>query len=59
MRYKSARLKAYLYCRTIDRVSAALKEYAKVKHGKDLRFYVPTHSLLNYTQWKIDRKSVV
>ena len=53
VRYKSARLKAYLYCRTIDRVSAALKEYAKVKHGKDLRFYVPTHSLLNYTQWKI------
>lgn len=53
VRYKSARLKAYLYCRTIDRVSASLKEYAKVKYNKDLRFYVPTHSLLNYTQWKI------
>lgn len=53
VRYKSAKLKAYLYCRTIDRVSAALKEYAKVKYQKDLRFYVPTHSLLNYTQWKI------
>lgn len=51
--YKSARLKAYLYKRTIDRVSAAIKEYAKVTYGKDLRFYVPTHSLLNYTQWKI------
>ena len=51
--YKCARLKAYLYKRTIDRVSAALKEYAKVKYQKDLRFYVPTHSLLNYTQWKI------
>lgn len=51
--YKCARLKAYLYKRTIDRVSAALKEYAKVTYGKDLRFYVPTHSLLNYTQWKI------
>lgn len=51
--YKSSRLKAYLYGRTIDRVSAALKEYAKVKYQKDLRFYVPTHSLLNYTQWKI------
>lgn len=51
--YKCARLKAYLYKRTIDRVSAALKEYAKVTYQKDLRFYVPTHSLLNYTQWKI------
>ena len=24
-----------------------------MKYQKDLRFYVPTHSLLNYTQWKI------
>lgn len=53
VRYKSARLKAYLYSRAIDRVSAALKEYAKVVYNRDLRFYVPTHSLLNYTQWKI------
>ena len=53
VRYKSAKLKAYLYCRTIDRVSAALKEYAKVKYHQNLRFYVPTHSLLNYSQWKI------
>lgn len=53
VRYKSAKLKAYLYCRTIGRVGAALKEYAKVKYKKDLRIYIPTHSLLNYTQWKI------
>ncbi|MCQ2461994.1 MAG: hypothetical protein MJ177_01155 [Clostridia bacterium] len=52
-RYKCARLKAYLYTRTIDRVSSALKEYALSKYGRTLRFYVPTHSLLNYTQWKI------
>jgi hypothetical protein len=52
-RYKAAKLKAYLYARTIDRVSAALKEYALKKHGRNLRFYVPTHSLINYTQWKI------
>ncbi len=51
--YKSARLKAYLYSRTIDRVSSSLKDYALKKYGRDLRFYVPTHSLLNYTQWKI------
>ncbi len=52
-KYKCSKLKAYLYTRTIDRLSSSLKEYAKVKYGKDLRFYVPTHSLINYTQWKI------
>ncbi len=52
-KYKCGKLKAYLYTRTIDRISSALKEYAKVKYNKDLRFYVPTHSLINYTQWKI------
>ena len=51
--YKCARLKAYLYSRTIDRVASSLKEYAKTKYNRNLRFYVPTHSLLNYTQWKI------
>ena len=52
-RYKAGKLKAYLYCRTIDKVSAALKAYAREKYGRELRFYVPTHSLLNYSQWKI------
>lgn len=51
--YKCAKLKAYLYKRTIDRVSAAIKSYAITKYGRTIRFYVPTHSLLNYTQWKI------
>ena len=52
-KYKCSKLKAYLYARTIDRVASSLKEYAKVKYNRDLRFYVPTHSLINYTQWKI------
>ena len=52
-KYKCGRLKAYLYTRTIERVSSSLKEYAKVKYGRNIRFYVPTHSLINYTQWKI------
>ena len=51
--YKCAKLKQYLYTRTIDRVSTALKDYSLKKYGKAVRFYVPTHSLLNYTQWKI------
>jgi len=51
--YKASKLKSYLYARIITRVSGALKEYAKVKYNRDLRFYVPTHSLVNYTQWKV------
>lgn len=53
VRYKTSRLKAWLYARALGRISSALKEYAMVKYGRVLRFYVPTHSLLNYTQWKI------
>lgn len=52
-RYKASRLKAYLYARTLGYIGNALKEYALTKYGRVLRFYVPTHSLLNYTQWKI------
>ena len=52
-RFKCSKLKQYLYTRTIDRVSTALKEYSLRKYGRPLRFYVPTHSILNYTQWKI------
>lgn len=51
--YRSARLKVYLYCRAIARISEKIKAYAKEKYGKDIRFYVPTHSLINYTTWKI------
>ncbi len=51
--YRAARLKADLYSRALSRISQSLKEYAKVRYGRNLRFYVPTHSLLNYTQWKI------
>ena len=52
-RYKASALKVYLYRRLVEYVSRGLKEYAKEKYGRDLKFYVPTHSLVNYTQWKI------
>lgn len=52
-RYCASKLKAYLYARTLDRICGALKEYALVKYDRVVRFYVPTHSLVNYTQWKI------
>ena len=51
--YRSARLKVYLYCRAVRRISEAVKAYAEERGAGKLRFYVPTHSLINYTTWKI------
>ncbi len=51
--YKASRLKYYLYGRALRRVAEACKEYAFQKYQRQLRFYVPTHSLINYTQWSI------
>lgn len=51
--YRASKLKAYLYTRTLDRICSTLKEYAMQKYGRLIRFYVPTHSLINYTQWRI------
>lgn len=52
-RYKASYLKVYLYRRLVEFVSRELKAYAKERYGRELKFYVPTHSLVNYTQWKI------
>ena len=51
--YRVAKLKAWLYRRAIERVSQELREYALTHYNRVLRFYVPTHSLLNYSQWKV------
>ncbi|WP_243647162.1 hypothetical protein [Scopulibacillus darangshiensis] len=51
--YRASKLKAYLYTRTLDRLCGELKEYGLSKYNRFLRFYVPTHSLINYTQWQI------
>lgn len=50
--YRTARLKAYLYKQLLERIGDAIKEYS-IRKGKIVRFYVPTHSLVNYSQWKI------
>ena len=51
--YRASKLKAYLYTRVLDRLCAEMKDYALQRYGRVLRFYVPTHSLINYTQWRI------
>jgi hypothetical protein len=48
--YQASRLKYYLYGRALRRVAEACKEYAFQKHQRELRIYVPTHSLISYTQ---------
>ena len=51
--YKASRLKYYLYSRALRRVAEECKEYAQQKYNRKIRFYVPTHSLVNYTHWGI------
>lgn len=50
--YLSNKLKYHLYYRALDEVSSYAKEYGKSK-GMDVKCYIPTHSLLNYSQWQI------
>lgn len=51
--YKSQMLKAKLYLRALNEIAERIKMYAKKTYGTYLPVYVPTHSLVNYSQWKI------
>lgn len=51
--YRAGKLKAYLYTRTLGRVADSIKEYAMKKYGRYVQVIVPTHSLINYTQYGI------
>lgn len=50
--YLSNKLKYQLYYDALDEVFTFAKSYGKSK-GMNVRCYVPTHSLVNYTSWKI------
>ena len=50
--YLSNKLKYQLYYNALDEVFTYAKAYGKSK-GMDIRCYVPTHSLINYSQWEI------
>ncbi|MBT1705192.1 hypothetical protein [Chryseosolibacter indicus] len=50
--YLSNKLKYHLYYRALNEVFTFAKEYGKSK-GMNIRCYVPTHSLVNYSQWMI------
>ncbi len=50
--YLSNKLKYHLYYRALNEVFTFAKEYGKTL-GRDIKCYVPTHSLVNYSQWQI------
>ena len=50
--YLSNKLKYHLYYRALDEAFTYAKQYGHEK-GMNIRCYVPTHSLLNYSQWQI------
>ena len=50
--YLSNKLKYHLYYRALNECFTYAKEYGKSK-GMNVRCYVPTHSLVNYSSWQI------
>lgn len=50
--YLSSKLKYQLYYKALEDVCTFAKEYGASK-GMDVKCYVPTHSLVNYSQWMI------
>lgn len=50
--YLSNKLKYQMYYNAIKQVSEYAKEYGKTK-GLDVKVYIPTHSLVNYSAWRI------
>ena len=50
--YLSQKLKYHLYYRALDEAFTYAKEYGR-SLGLNIKCYVPTHSLINYTKWQI------
>lgn len=50
--YLANKLKYHLYYNALEEVFTYAKEYGKSK-GMEIKCYVPTHSLVNYTSWQI------
>jgi hypothetical protein len=50
--YRASKLKYRLYRRALSQIFDFAKDYGK-EHGRTIRCYVPTHSLINYAHWRI------
>ncbi len=50
--WRASQLKYFLYGRLLRQVFDSVKDYNR-QTGRQVRCYVPTHSLLNYSTWRI------
>jgi hypothetical protein len=50
--YLSSKLKYQLYFNALQAIFSYIKSYSK-SIGRDVKCYVPTHSLINYSSWQI------
>ena len=50
--YRASKLKYFLYRRTLSQIFDFAKQYS-AQHDRTVRCYVPTHSLINYANWRI------
>src|SRR5688500_10500445 len=50
--YRASKLKYHLYKKTLEEVFAFVKAYGR-EHGREIKCYVPTHSMINYASWGI------
>ena len=50
--WRASKLKYFLYRRALQQVFDYVQQYNQ-RMGRNVRCYVPTHSLLNYAQWHI------
>ncbi|HRT07416.1 MAG TPA: hypothetical protein P5233_03405 [Candidatus Paceibacterota bacterium] len=50
--WRASKLKYYLYRRALQQVFDHVQDYNR-RSGRQVRCYVPTHSLLNYAHWRI------
>ncbi|MBC8107609.1 MAG: hypothetical protein H7Z14_13545, partial [Anaerolineae bacterium] len=50
--YRTSKLKYFLYRRALSQVFDYVKEW-NAKNNKNVRCYVPTHSMINYANWGI------
>ena len=50
--WRASKLKYYLYRRALQQVFDFVQQWNR-EHGRQVRCYVPTHSLINYAHWRI------
>ena len=50
--WRASKLKYHLFRRVLQQIFAHVQDYNR-EHGRHVRCYVPTHSLVNYAHWRV------